>query len=192
MKKITFLLLLMLCSYNSFAQKVPVSINGSYRTDFAPYSYIRDWGIGVQAMVPIYKGLHIAPGISYFFKSSQNYILTTAKHQSINYGVDIHYAFNLPNNKILVSPFIGVEAATFLFDDSKKQVNSAYEEIFGKSIDMEGMNENKTEAFGNVGISGKWFMTDCFFVNSQVKFSVWFKELDSNFFTFSAGIGYAF
>lgn len=195
MKKtiIAFVLFLLACTYTTYAQKVPVSINGSYRTDFREYGNIRDWGIGAQTIIPIYKSLHIAPNISYFFESETKYLFTIEKHKSLNYGIDVHYVFNLANNKISTSPFVGVEGATYWFN-SNKTISPKFDELFpsiGKSIsDMN--NKAKTHAFGNIGVSARYLINDDIFLNSQIKFSALFEDLESNLFTFSMGIGYLF
>jgi hypothetical protein len=193
MRKITLLFFVLLCSVITYAQNIPVSINGNYRTG------AKDFGIGAQVMIPVYKGLMLAPNVTYFFEKEENftspYLNSSVKQKTLNYGLDIHYAFYLKNSKSFVSPFLGVEGVTGWVNVSGSSL--------GFSSDPSGIGTNSswsnfdsdlsdTRVLGNIGVAGKWFLDSRFFINLQAKYSLMFEDSDSNHFVFTAGIGYAF
>lgn len=173
MKKICFLLLILFCGISVYAQKIPISINGNYRTE------TKDWGVGTQIMIPVYKNFMVAPSLNYFFEKKHEFYAFSIKTRTLNYGVDFHYAFHLMNTKSFISPFVGVEGMT-----SWVKIKSGGKQNFKGDID-------DADVLANVGIAGKWFMSDNFFINTQVKYSVIFAS-DDNPFVFTAGLGYAF
>ncbi|MDH6307492.1 hypothetical protein M2451_000641 [Dysgonomonas sp. PFB1-18] len=193
MKKNTFLLFVLLCSVGIYSQNIPVSINGNYRTE------AEDFGIGAQVMIPVYKGLMLTPNVTYFFEKEYNfnssYINSNIKQKTLNYGLDIHYAFYLKNSRSFVSPFLGVEGMTGWSTISGSSMSFS-QSSSGIGIDSKwssyGGDLTDTTVLGNIGVAGKWFLDDRFFINTQVKYSLVFEDMDGNHFVFTAGIGYAF
>ncbi|MFV0537834.1 MAG: hypothetical protein ACK5M3_10730 [Dysgonomonas sp.] len=193
MKKITLLLFVLLCSVGIYSQNIPVSINGNYRTE------AEDFGIGAQVMIPVYKGLMLAPNVTYYFEKEYNfnsaYINSNVKQKTLNYGLDIHYAFYLKNSKSFVSPFLGVEGMTGWVNISGSSLGfSSNSSGIGTSSSWSNFDGDlsHTSVLGNIGVAGKWFLDGRFFINTQVKYALVFEDSDSNHFVFTAGIGYAF
>ncbi|MDU1889378.1 MAG: hypothetical protein E6767_01700 [Dysgonomonas sp.] len=188
------LCLISFCSISVFSQKAMVSINGNYRTE------AKDFGLGTQVMIPIYKGLHIAPGITYFFEKEYEFdtymVKGKVKNKTLNYGVDIHYAFNLPYSRSFVSPFIGVEGMSSWSNTSGSSMGITQGNpgsvVPNYKWSSFGGNFNNFTVLGNVGVAAKWFASNNIFINTQVKYSLLFDDMDSNHFVFTAGLGYAF
>lgn len=196
MKKIYTLLLIAFCTTTLNAQKIPISLNGNYRTE------AKDWGIGTQVMIPVYKSLYIAPSITYFFEKEYNddayAVKTNVKNKSLNYGVDMHYAFYLKNTRSFVSPFVGIEGMS-----SWSKVSGSNLSIYHTPPGSGPISSNSEwnsfggdfsafDLLGNIGIAGKWFLDGNFFLNTQMRYSIVFDESDSNHFVFTGGIGYVF
>lgn len=190
--KRTYLLLLIACSAIAiYAQKVPVSLTGNFRTN------VKDWGIGAQVMIPVYKNLYVAPSITYFFEKEYEFNTTMIKSntstKTLNYGIDAHYALHINNTKSFVSPFLGIEGMTAWSNTSGSSLG-----IYQGSI----VPEHKWSSFGgdwtgfsllgNLGVAGKWFVDGDFFFTTQARYSIVFEDMDSNHFVFTGGIGYAF
>lgn len=174
MKKFTLFFFILFACSTIYAQRVTWSFNGSYRTE------VEDFGIGTQVTFPIYKGLHIAPTVNYFFgKSSAG----SRAGNSLNYGIDLHYIF--PTNKAYISPFFGVEGMTnwqnglILNDHWVKTGEGKYSNF---------------HMLGNFGLTGKWFCGDegKYFINTQMKYSLFFSDEGSDYASFTAGFGFVF
>jgi hypothetical protein len=182
MKKILALLLLPLFCYVSLcSQNIPVSLNGNYRTE------AKDWGLGVQVMIPVCKNFMLAPHITYFFEKDYG----VSKFKTLNYGVDIHYAFKIRNSQSFVSPFIGVEGMSSWGSGSSYYL-SYYGGYGSYASSYSHYDISDFDVFGTLGLSGKWFVDKNIFINTQAKYLLYFDDFDGNHFVFTAGIGYAF
>lgn len=180
------ILFLLLCSVITIsAQKTSISFNGSYRTE------IKDSGIGLQLMIPVYKNIYIAPGLSYFFEKDYglngSIIKYNSKTKTFNYGIDVHYAFYLKKSDSFISPFLGIEGMS-----SSGNFSQSIYDLQGRDWTSRDGNINTFNILGNIGIAGRWFVSDGFFVNTQAKYSFVPDDTDSNFFVFTIGIGFTF
>jgi len=198
MKKILLLCFFVLFIFvNLSAQRVSWSFNGNYHTE------LESFGVGTQVILPVYKGLAFAPNITYYFEkelsyTSDSYLLYSEGHvktKGIDYGLDVHYIFDLEESDASISPFIGIAGTTLWHCSTGYNRSVGFLAGGGTSTSINKFENRKSvtaAAFANIGIAGRWSFVNKFFINTQAKYSIATDEYWDSYFTLTAGVGYRF
>ncbi len=184
MKKL-LLVLLLVCSCISMmardkkGQDKLASANMIYHTDSEMI------GVNFQAMFPIGSNIYIAPDLAYFFPKSESYsygygngygggYYSSSKitYQALNLNADFHYPLYV-GEKSFISPLLG----------------------FGGYIGFVNVKDSGTATgslfHANIGLAGKFALTDKVFFNTQAKYLRPLQE-GVGLFSFTAGVGFFF
>lgn len=179
MKKL-LLVLLLVCSCISMMardkkdQDKLASANMIYHTDSEML------GVNFQAMFPIGSNIYIAPDLAYFFPKSESYSYSWGDYynsnkityQALNLNADFHYPLYV-GKKSFISPLLGFGG--YIGFVNVKDSGSATGSLF----------------HANIGLAGKFALTDKVFFNTQAKYLRPLQE-GVGLFSFTAGVGFFF